>query len=704
MCATHGRTWISSAGQPVSKEFSGLGLAEAQASPYHCDEHAHVVKGPLWQLMWAGIGLAAIGVIVALASLLIGLLLILCGATAAVGGYFLTQQRAEAARAARPPLPLIPDLVSVNVLETLHGKICLSSNNGDYSSTVGRVEGRIDVQMEFTDPGPQLLSYRDRNRLTSDDGIDFSAGYVMISGQAGAVGAEDDLAFVLRSGPGATALPTGTGIAIGGKVSGNPLFSLGDGQPAEWNAQARYELLADHKPGVVPLWLVPSLMPDSNRRTLELDLQWVTIRNEGDGSGYGGRTLDLDRFELIELNVPAAWGKVVSCSEGAMIGSPSVLAESGESIRTIKWKRPKKEQGQNRQSRTLAIRFENEIKLYREDDDGRGEYHRITGRIQASFTEAFSGIKGVTIYRPMGDPWQKRHRPGSETGPEVRTKTGAQVDIKTEVSVDFDLSLRFIRYQDVWVVPDSTADATRAESAQYPVVPDHETVTALTSELSQSGYYVKRVIENPPRGGRRANLVNRYWDIAGYYYKRVFPIDFHITITGEEEYQGGIRAYAGNTAVQTTVQGSYVESDAAMHDGNEAGPDSGPDEESGADLDMKSQIERRWDLLSKLIGQRLDSLPHVAQPYAPAQEPGQPYRASSEPGHPADEDRSTWPYASAQETDRAYPAAPGPADENRATRLREKRDAITEALLAGRISEQTYLGIKEDIDRELRDL
>jgi len=690
MCAGHSPTVVSPAGQPVSKEFSGLGLAEAQSAAYHCDEHAHVVKGPLWPVMWAGIGLAVAGVIVTLAALLIGLALLLCGAALAAGGYLISQRRAEAARAARPPLPLIPDLAPVSVLETLHGTICLSSN-GEYTSEVSTVEGHIGVDMEFTDPGPQLRSYRDRNRLAGDEDIEFAAGYALISEPDGVRAAGDDRAFVLRSGPGATALPTGTGIAFGGQVSGNPLFSADDGQPAEWAVGARYELLADHKPDVVPLWLVPSLMPDSNRRTLELDLQWVTVRNQRSGSGSPGRTLDLRRFELIELNVPAAWGNVASCSEGAMIGPPVRLPESGEYVRTIKWKRPKKEQGQQRQrkeqgqqrqSMTLAIRFENEIKLYTEGEDGPEKYHRLTGRIQASFSDTFSGIDGIALYRPLGDPWQKRQGHGSNTGTGAGTRTGSQADIKSEAMVDFDLCLRFIRYQDVWVVPDSAADTARAEAVSYPVVPDYETVNALTSELSQSGYYVKRVIENPPRGGRRANLVNRYWDIAGYFYNRVFPIDFHITVTGEEEYQGGIRAYAGSTAVQTTVQGSYVESDAGTRDEATARADSGQDAEGDAHLDMKSQIERRWDLLSKLIGQRMGALPHIAQPYVPAQESGRSYQMPPQP-------------------------AAGPADEARAarvTRLREQRDAITQALVAGRISEQTYLGIKEDIDRELGDL
>jgi hypothetical protein len=199
MCTEHCPIVLSPTGQPLSTEFSGLGLAEAQSAAYHCAEHAHVCKGPLRPLIRVGLGLAVVGVLVALASLFIGLVLLLCGVAMAVAGYLITRQRAEAARAARPPLPLIPDLISVSALETLHGKICLSKN-GEYTSKVDKVEGHIDVDMEFTDPGLQLQSYRDRNRLAGDEGIEFSAGYALFSEPDGARAAEDDRAFVLPTG------------------------------------------------------------------------------------------------------------------------------------------------------------------------------------------------------------------------------------------------------------------------------------------------------------------------------------------------------------------------------------------------------------------------------------------------------------------------------------------------------------------------
>ena len=46
------------------------------------------------------------------------------------------------------------------------------------------------------------------------------------------------------------------------------------------------------------------------------------------------------------------------------------------------------------------------------------------------------------------------------------------------------------------------------------MIPNDEMVIGLTNALSEN-YYVKRVIEHPPRSGGRADHVQRYWDIAG---------------------------------------------------------------------------------------------------------------------------------------------------------------------------------------------
>jgi hypothetical protein len=72
--------------------------------------------------------------------------------------------------------------------------------------------------------------------------------------------------------------------------------------------------------------------------------------------------------------------------------------------------------------------------------------------------------------------------------------------------------------------------------------------------------------------------MNRVWDIAGRQYNGVCPIDFHITITGEEEHQAdGIYSYAGNATARLAVRGSYV------------------------DQQMKARVEKVWDELHEKV-------------------------------------------------------------------------------------------------------
>ena len=57
------------------------------------------------------------------------------------------------------------------------------------------------------------------------------------------------------------------------------------------------------------------------------------------------------------------------------------------------------------------------------------------------------------------------------------------------------------------------------------MIPNDDMVIGLTNALSED-YYIKRVIEHPPRSGGRADHMQRYWDIAGRRYDGVYPIEF----------------------------------------------------------------------------------------------------------------------------------------------------------------------------------
>jgi hypothetical protein len=170
---------------------------------------------------------------------------------------------------------------------------------------------------------------------------------------------------------------------------------------------------------------------------------------------------------------------------------------------------------------TLSIQFEGQVNP--EDE--------ISGQLEAAMQGTLSGVTGVWLSNSLG---ARRGHTGEAT-------------IKTRLDMNFRLSLASIRYQAIRVVPDRAAEDSDRDSYadEFAVVPGDETVIALTNAMSEEGYYVKHVIENPPRSGRRADLVQRYWDIAGRRYEGVYPIDFHIILTGEEVYSGEIRPDCG---------------------------------------------------------------------------------------------------------------------------------------------------------------
>lgn len=507
-------------GRPLSHEFAHLGID--RKGPHHCDACAHLVKGRVWLF-------AIIGDVVALASILImlidfafGLSLFLLGGGFAIGMYLIDKHRVSSMLKSPPPLPVAATIESVRVTETLHGALRLD-REGAYLTTVDPVEGQIEIAMILSRPDRDIFRrYLKKYHLTRRDDIEFSAGFAALRGQA-------SLEYVSQCLDQIDFSPERTVIPLRGKVSALPYFNAAySSSAAAWGVQASYRLREDRRVGSIPIWLTPTLVPGSDQRTLALDLQWT------DGSVEEAK-LTIDRVEALKLMVPLSWGPVETVERGrALIGKEQLPGHGLEIMRTVSWTQILLSEEEKVSKRlTLRIRFENQIEL---DDTLRGE-------LEVAFKNTLSGLEGVDIFHPLGERRRNVHKR----------------EVKTKISAGFTLSLFGIRYQDLRVVPDRKLDAQKVDTDELPgVIPDYETIIALTNAMSDQGYYVKRVIENPPRSGARANVVNRYWDIAGRRYDGVYPVDFHIILTGEELHKGEIRASTGNTKTRITVQGAYA--------------------------------------------------------------------------------------------------------------------------------------------------
>jgi hypothetical protein len=543
LCKADSHRAVDAANRPVSREFEDLGFDGKQVGIYHCAEHDHAVKGGLLLLVLIAAAVAVVGALVIAASLPVGLALLVLGTGVAVGAYVGHRRRLAEARRVRPALPVVPGLDSVSVRETIRGEVRLAED-GAYTSSAQPVAGAVTVAMTLTrQDRARLNDYRAKYGLTTGDLVEFSAGFAVFGGEAGLTfedGHEEENR--LRAGR--------TGLAFGGQVAGHPLFAADRGRSAgQWAVRFPYRLQPRREPGSIPLWIVPSLVPGSDRRTLQLTLDWAAFggRRPGDESG----ALTFLRFEYIAFDVPADWGPVQRVEPT----SNSVVSKSATGlVQTIKWRLLSPTEQDCAGRTVLRIRFEKPI----------GEADTVTGSLHASFRGSLSGITGVRMYWPVGG----------------RSPQQPKASVTMEAQVRFALSLNSVRYQAVRVVPDQADEASgRIGLFGCPrVVPDHRTVIALTDKLSESGYYIKRVTGHPPRGGGHANLANRVWDIVGRQYNGVCPIDFHITIAGEEERQAdSIYSNAGNATARLAVRGSYV------------------------DEQMKAEVEKVWDELREKV-------------------------------------------------------------------------------------------------------
>jgi hypothetical protein len=543
ICADHTPQLVDRRGRPLSAEFTGLELAGTRCgeAAVHCPRCQHVGRRPLRWLIAVGMLLVGAGLVILLQrqSVWLGLPTVALGIGVAAAG-IRGRERRETAKRVRPTLPLLPRFDPVSVSETLQAHIRLRPD-GSYRTTAEPATGRLTIAATFAKPDRERVQqYRRKFNLGERREVAFHLGFALLQGPAA-------LAFEGDLDP-----HDGAVLPLTGQVRTQP-FLNGTSQhfSGEWRRDLRYRVSEAAVGERLLISLTPSLVQASGRRVLDLDLQWDELDAD---DGAPGPTID--RVESLELRVPLAWGPVRQVSGNAAVGTSA--ADGEPASRSITWlPGPVTRDERQQRRRTFEVQFDNQIDLNAD----------IRGRVEVSFKGALSGLVGVDLYYPLGGLLSDNH-----------------AIVRTHVVADFKLSLAGVRYQDVRFVPDSERPSDVFEG----VIPDHTTIVALTDAISEQGYYVKRVLENPPRTGSHANLVNRCWDIAGRIYRGVYPVDFHLVVTGEEVYDGGIRAQAGTTETTLTVQGAFATSE------------------------MEGWVEATWEQLHFLISETLEQRPRVA--------------------------------------------------------------------------------------------
>ena len=607
MCNEHIRWARNSKGRPLTVEFTGLGLKETCGEvPVHCEFCHHLVRPPRATLIIAGIGFLVLSVILPfnMSARFIGILL--SGATVGLG-FYINKIRTKKLIQSKPPLPLLFRFSTIQIREIVRGKINLDSK-GDYCINILSAEGVFTITSNFGKAElDQLEQYQRKYQLAGNQDIQFNAGFVTLPSTSGIdyldnLSEDNDTVWALRG-----IQPSST--------------SLERQRSGEWRKSRRYNLIKTTTNSPFPIRIVPSLIQEAAQRALDLEIQWT-------GNKKDMNHLEIQKIDLLELQVPVTWGQILD-ADGGMIGQYRAL-EDGNIIHTITWRGvPVTDSEQKKCQYTFSLSFEDAIDVS----------DSMCGTLVATLKGTLSDIEGINLFYPLGT-----HRELESTA------------ISTQVIVDFELSLAGLRYQDVRVVPDLKKDNDKLEPIVVKgITPDHETVIALTNAISER-FYIKRIIENPPRVGERANLVNRYWDIAGRYYEGVYPIDYHLMLSGEIIKGDELYPHSGMTKVSLNVQGAY------------------------ANKEMEETIENLWIQLSHLIRTTLEQLS----------------KTKSSLSQNNDQFSSSFPAQSlASTTDGRI---------ERITALRKRLDDLYELLIIGRLSEETFLDLKLETEKEIQSI
>jgi hypothetical protein len=471
-------------------------------------------------------------IVVASTTALIGLLLVLIGnqvlglvlvavaAVRAVVRVAIGYQRRRAERKRSRALFLDPNVVKLGIVETLRGRAEVDAESR-YTTHVDEVSGEIEVKAIWARARTvEVSKYRSRRRLGPTEDLPVVSGALVVHGPA--------RICVRDVGPDELVHPAA--ILLRSRTSEHAVLqsSEGRGDP-RWTVTVSYDIQPPETGWSMPVWITPTIAPGSDRRALDLEVQWRTfdpcdIRLDAEAAPHAKEIKELKIF------VPADWGEIERFSSEA---EQITVSEPVDGRRWIEWRKPEgikpSTMGRTRLSTSFQQRIDPET--------------RLAGELTMVFEKALSGADGVQV-----------HATGGAARQDVPRCT-----VRTHVVLEFELSLAGVRYQDIRAVPDPRRDSgegRREHQTFSGVVPDHHTVAQLTDILSHEDYYVKRVVENPPQPGRDAGVVNRFWDIAGRRYKGVHPVDFHLIVTGEEVEPGAVGQ--SSATVRLTVRGTYA--------------------------------------------------------------------------------------------------------------------------------------------------
>lgn len=496
-------------------EFSNLDLDHltSEKEIVHCEDCIHFVRSYKWMRPLA-IKFGGFSLVIAVIAILTKLWwLILIGIFSLAGSIIWFrwinrkhEESYEQARLKNPPsFPTVPSLKSISVTEQITGQISLD-NNGKYSTNINQTKGKLSVSLQFSYREKERIeAYLKKYKLLVSKEIPFHAGFLVLEG---APNLEfDESRSFLEKRPNT--------ISLLGTIGDQPFLIDEEARhDSNWTSRFTYTVIdGKERKAPLPVQIIPTLVQEGAQRAIDLVVQVLPEITDS-------KDLGTIRIEELILYAPQRLSKIAMVQPSAVTGTHLNNHNKSEPMQSITWKDVGIQSNARRECRQrFYIRFENKIE----------PTTIFQGKLRVFFSGTLSELDGINFFYPWG---QKR-------SDEVAIRR------QTFLDVNFQLDLAGLRFQEI-----------ASESTQLlreGVLPTHAIVTKLTDDLNNAGVYVKRVIENPARTSKAgAHITNRYWDMAGRYYEGVYPIDFHLVMTGEEVYA---RAKESKVQVDITVQG-----------------------------------------------------------------------------------------------------------------------------------------------------
>lgn len=409
-----------------------------------------------------------------------------------------TYERIMALRRAinsQPPLPVTGHNCVVKVTEFVDGSARLTAD-GRYSVSVERIKGECEFSLRFINRDHRRVDlYRKKYKRMPTS---FEAGFVLLRGV-------ENVKFTNWDSDGVLHL---TGRLV------SPHFLLRDGTERGWSQKVDYSFPRGRETSLeLPVQLFPTLMREG-------ESAWGIALVVQTPPGFKSNLVRRPEVEELMLKVPHEWGDIVSKSPFANFSNHQVTWEN------IKLPRSKTGQPVSYQSIFYA-RFSASPYI-----PPRGA---IEGHIKVSFEGALSGLRDVILFNALG------YRRNTSTTPKKQTI----------VTISFSFDLSGLRLRKLVSCPCRPEEATFEMPG---LIPNSEMITGLIDALAKTGVYVKRVVESLPQLNKAdAQVHNRYWTIIGRKYEGVFPIDFHIFVSGKACYGDSDIARSGETNFEVTT-------------------------------------------------------------------------------------------------------------------------------------------------------